>query len=421
MRTLFINKNTTSNIMKYPLFKVFMSDEAVDQVSLTLKSGMLTQGKRVEEFEEKLRQYFQTPYLATLNSATAGLTLAMRLLMAPDLTPDSDPKTSWPGFNTETDVVLTPALTCFATTTALLGNNVNLKWLDVNPTTANIDLTTLSQKLTPKTKIIYLVHWAGVPVDLDKLDQILEEAVPRLGFKPRVVEDCAHSFGTKYNDKPLGNHGNICVFSFQAIKQLTTADGGLIILPTEKLHERALLLRWFGIDRNKRNYKSKDFRLENDITEYGYKFHMNDVNATLGIYNLPHIDKLNAKALSNAQYYNEQLNSTPGLKLLKVPPSAQPVYWLYTLFVDSSETNTDSKKREFMTFMQEHGIMTSQVHNRNDTNSCVKQYQESLPNLDIMENELVCIPVGWWITTEDRKFITEKIKEFFYTTATTSD
>lgn len=390
------------------LFKVFMSDEAINAATETLKSGMLTQGPRVEEFEQDLKNYFGTHYVLTLNSATSGLTLAMRLLK------NADPSFEWPGFNEETDYVLTPALTCFATTTALLGNNVKLQWLDVDSTTANIDLTTLASKLTPQTKVIYLVHWAGVPVDLEKLDQILEEAKPRLGFKPQVVEDCAHSFGAKFNDKRLGNHGNICVYSLQAIKQLTTSDGGIITLPYESLYQRCKLLRWFGIDRDKRNYKAKDHRLENDISEYGYKFHMNDLNASLGIHNLKHIDRLNAIALSNAKYYDEQLADISELELLKVPSKASPVYWLYTIFVKSGTPSTDTRKRQFMTYMQKLNIMTSQVHNRNDINSCVAEFAtDKLPNLDRMENEIVCIPVGWWVTPSDREYIVNSIKNFF--------
>ena len=96
-----------------------------------------------------------------------------------------------------------------------------------------------------------------------------------------VVEDCAHAFGAEYNGKKLSNHGNICVYSTQAIKHLTTGDGGIITLPNEKLYNRCKLLRWFGIDRDKRNFKGKDFRLEHDIAEYGYKYHMNDINATI--------------------------------------------------------------------------------------------------------------------------------------------
>ncbi len=390
------------------LFKVFMSDEAVEACTETLKSGMLTQGPRVEEFEKDLKTYLDHPYVATLNSATAGLTLALRLLMKPD------PSFNWKGFNRDTDKILCPALTCMATTCSILANHVNIQWLDTASNSTNIDLDTLAEKLTPHTKVIYLVHWGGIPVDLDRLDKILTEEAPRLGFKPMVVEDCAHAFGTKFGGKRLSNHGNICVYSLQAIKQLSTSDGGLITLPNKSLYKRTKLLRWYGIDRNKRNYKSKDFRLENDIAEYGYKFHMNDVNASLGIHNLKYIDANNAKSVSNAKYYDENLKNIPNLRLMHVPPSAEPAYWLYTIFVRSDDPKTDIRKQAFMKHMQNAGVMTSQVHNRNDINSCVAHFSNTpLPNLDLLENQIVCIPVGWWVTHTDRAYIVEQIKSFF--------
>ena len=371
------------------LFKVFVSEDVLKPVNEILMSGQLTQGPKVEEFETALKEYIVNPYILTLNSATAGLTLALRLLK------DKDDSLDWPGFDDKEDVVLTPALTCFATTAAILANNVNIRWLDVDLNTANISLLDLKNKLNEKTKVIFLVHWGGNPVDLDELDKICEEHKSKYGFKPVVVEDCAHSFGAEYNGKKIGSNKNICVFSLQAIKHLTTGDGGFITLPNEKLYERCKLLRWYGIDREKRNYKGKDFRLENDIVESGYKFHMNDINATIGLYNLPHIDELLKKNRENAKYFDRQLSTIEGLTLMKNNPKCNSAYWLYTIRV------LNGKKQEFMERMKEANIMTSQVHNRNDINSCVKEFEEELPNLDILEKELVCIPVGWWLSKND--------------------
>ena len=381
------------------LFKVFMSEDVLEPINKVLMSGQLTQGPKVEEFETKLKEYINNPYILTLNSATAGLTLATRLLKNEDKTND------WPGFNEETDVVLTPALTCFATTAAILANNVNIKWLDVDLDTANICLQDLKNKLNGKTKIIYLVHWGGNPVDLDELDKICEEHKEQYGFKPMVVEDCAHSFGAEYNGNKIGSNKNICVFSLQAIKHLTTGDGGFITLPNEELYERCKLLRWYGINRDKRNYKRKDLRLENDIVEYGYKFHMNDINATLGTYNLPHMDGLLEKNRRNAKILDEGLKDINDIQLLKPNPKCNSAYWLYTIRV------LNGKKQEFMDKMKEANIMTSQVHNRNDINSCVKEFEEILPNIDIIEKELVCIPVGWWLEEKDMEYIISNIKQ----------
>ena len=382
------------------LFKVFMSNDVIKPVSDVLMSGQLTQGKQVEKFEEELKKYIGNPYILTLNSATAGLTLALRLLKNKNALP------KWPGFNDEEDVVLTPALTCFATTAAILANNVNIRWLDVDLETVNISLEDVKNKLNEKTKVIYLVHWGGNPVDLDELDKICEEHKETYGFKPVVVEDCAHSFGAEYNGKKIGSNKNICIFSLQAIKHLTTGDGGIITLPNEELYERCKLLRWYGIDREKRNYKGTDFRLENDIHEYGYKFHMNDINATIGLYNLPHMNELLEKNRINAKYFDERLKDIPGIKLMKNNPKCNSAYWLYSIRV------LNGKKQEFMEKMKKANIMTSQVHNRNDINYCVKDYEESLPNLDILEKELVCIPVGWWLQEKDMEHIVNNINNF---------
>lgn len=383
------------------LFKVFMSEDVHKPLADVLRSGFVTQGPKVEEYENALREYFDYDRVLSLNSATSGLTLATRLLKEPD------EETGWPGFDESKDVVLTPALTCFATTCGVLANNARIRWLDVDMDTANISLVDLANKLDEKTKVIYLVHWGGCPVDLDALDAICEAHKVKHGFKPMVVEDCAHAFGAEYKGKKLGNHGNICVYSTQAIKHLTTGDGGIITLPNDKLYERCKLLRWFGIDREKRNVKGKDFRLEHDIAEYGYKFHMNDINATIGIHNLPHIPGLLEKMRANAKYFDDNLHSVPGIQLMRKCDGSNPAYWLYTIRV------LDGKKQEFMDKMKEAGIMTSQVHNRNDINSCVSEFREPLPNLDILEKELVCVPVGWWLSEDNVASIVAAINSLF--------
>ena len=380
------------------LFKVFMSEDVKENINDTLMSGYITQGKKVEEFENILKNYIGNEHLLTLNSATAGLTLALRLLKKTDDT------FNWQGFDEKEDIVLTPALTCFATTSAILANNCKLRWLDVDLNTGNICLKDLKNKLNERTKVIYLVHWGGNPVDLDEVDKICCEHRDKYGFKPMVVEDCAHSFGAEYNGKKIGNHGNICVFSLQAIKLLTTGDGGFITLPNKQLYDRCKLLRWYGIDRDKRNYKGKDFRLENDIVESGYKFHMNDINATIGIYNFPHIDGLLEKNRENARYLNEKLKDINGIKIMNM--SDKSSYWLYTIRV------LNGKKQEFMDKMKEADIMVSQVHYRNDINSCVKEFEEELPNLDILEKELVCIPVGWWLEEKCLEYIIDNIQKY---------
>jgi dTDP-4-amino-4,6-dideoxygalactose transaminase len=362
-----------------PLFKVFMNTNTNKNLEKTLNSGMITQSKKVEEFEHKLQQTFNHPYILTLNSATSGLTLGLRLL---NLQPG--------------DEVLCTPLTCFATTTAVLANRLNIRWVDTDPNTCNMDLDDLKTKITPNTKAILFVHWGGSPINMTKLKHIA-------GSIP-IVEDCAHSFGAKYSNQFVGTTGNIAVFSLQAIKHLTCGDGGLIFLPNQELYERAKLLRWHGISREQTCGKGKDFRLENDIKEWGYKFHMNDINATIGLSNLNGALENVKKHHNNAQYYKQHLQNLQGLQLLQEVKDSYSANWIFSLKV--------KQKDKFMEYMTQNGVMVSQVHKRNDTNSCVKQFASVLPQLESLEKQLVCIPCGWWLTQSDLDTIIQLIHTF---------
>ena len=368
-----------------PLFKVFMSNSASQSVSNVLNSGMITQASKVEEFETALKSYFNHPYILTLNSATSGLTLALRLL---NLQPG--------------DEVLSTALTCTATNFPILANNLNIKWVDVDVNTCNISIEDLENKISHNTKAIMLVHWAGIPNDLDKIHTIVKQKEIEFNTSIRIIEDCAHSFGAKYNDKFIGTHGNISVFSLQAIKHVTSGDGGLIFLPNEEEYERAKLLRWFGIDRN---YRSKgDFRMEHDIKEWGYKFHMNDINASIGIENLKFANSIVNDHQYNANIYFKELSNLKYTQLLTINSNSLPAWWIFTIKVKDRD--------RFIEYAKFCGVTASQVHKRNDIHSCLSEFQSELPNLDILEKEYVSIPVGWWIKDKERDRIIECVKNW---------
>jgi dTDP-4-amino-4,6-dideoxygalactose transaminase len=253
------------------LFKVFMNDNAGEEVNKILYSGFIGQGKKVEEFEDLLKNYFRNYLVLTTNAATSAEHLALHLLKNPSVNKISSDNSGirnltdshWPGINPGDEVLTTP-LTCTATNWPILANGLNIKWVDVDPNTCNMDLDDLARKITPKTKAIMVVHWGGYPLDLDKLKEIQNKASSIIGFKPAIIEDCAHSLGSSYKGKKIGNHGNICTFSFQAIKHLTTGDGGALVVPHKDLYDRGKLLRWYGIDRET---NSKDFRCEDDIKD----------------------------------------------------------------------------------------------------------------------------------------------------------
>jgi dTDP-4-amino-4,6-dideoxygalactose transaminase len=377
---------------KIVLFKVFMSEDVLEPLNQVLMSGFIGQGPKVTEFEQVLADYFGNQKLVTVNSATSALQLASHLL--------KQPSGAWPGLQAG-DEILTTALTCTATNWPLLTNGFKLKWVDVDTETCNIDLDDLEQKLTPSTKLINVVHWGGYPNDLDRIAAIQDRAEEKLGFRPPVIEDCAHALGSTYKGRLLGNHGNLACFSFQAIKHFTTGDGGILIMPDEELYRRAKLLRWYGIDREAPG--KDDFRCEEDIPEWGFKFHMNDINATIGLYNFPYAADCVNKFKENSAYYDEALKGVAGVTLMRRDEWADSASWLYTLKVE--------RRDDFMRYMDSQNIMVSRVHERNDKHSCVAEFAADLPNLDKLSQEMICIPNGWWVTPEDREYVADCIKK----------
>lgn len=386
-----------------PLFKVFMANETSEEVSKVLMSGFIGQGPKVEDFESLLKGYFNNSNVVTTNAATSAEHIALHMLKRPEKNVKgyhgvAFVENQWDGIGPEDEVLTTP-LTCTATNWPILANGMKLKWVDVDPNTCNMDLDDLERKISPTTKVIMVVHWGGYPVDLDRLKEIQEKAYQLYGFKPVVIEDCAHAFGSTYKGTKIGSHGNICTFSFQAIKHLTTGDGGCAIFPYENQAKRAKLLRWYGINREDNR---KDFRCESDISEYGFKFHMNDINATIGINNLPGVKTNINTTIDNANFYNQELSDVSGVTLLENKSDRQSSYWIYTMKVE--------RQQDFMDKMKECNIMVSRVHERNDIHSCMSEFKTDLPNLDKLVKEMICIPVGWWVTPEDRQYIVDCIK-----------
>lgn len=364
-----------------PLFKVSMSPGIGQDLEKVLQSGYVGQGEKVNEFEERLKSHIGTQFINTVNSGTSGLTLALRLAKQGDR-----------------DEVITTPLTCTATNWAILANGLKIKWADINPHDLNIDVQDVARKITPKTLAIMVVHWGGYACDLRKLAELQDICQRTYGFSPVIIEDCAHTWDAKYEGKNIGTHGNFAVFSFQAIKHFSTADGGLLVSPDLLSHKRATLLRWYGLDRN----SSFDFRCEQNIQEWGYKFHMNDVNATIGLNNLNSASQNVKTHKENAAYFNQELNNINGLQLTQLEKNRESSYWVYSILVEN--------KSDFCKKLKTSGIMTSMVHARNDRHVCIKESTAILPGMDEVSEKLICIPCGWWVSQKDREHIVETIK-----------
>lgn len=379
------------HVAPIPLFKVGMSDDASAGVAKVLASGYVGQGPRVVEFEEALERRLGTPGVVTVNSATSGLHLALHML-ATRASGASAASTAEP-----LEVLTTP-LTCTATNWPILANGLRPRWVDVDPRTLNVDIEDVGRKVSPRTIAVVLVHWGGYPVEVEHLARVLDRAEQAHGTRPVVIEDCAHAWGSTLRDRPVGTHGNVAVFSFQAIKHLTCGDGGAVVCPDEAFAERARLLRWYGIDRT----RSQSYRCEADIAEYGFKFHMNDINAVIGLANLETADRHVRRHRENAAFFDDALGGVPGLTLPERRAGLKSSFWLYTILVED--------RHAFMARMAAAGIEVSPVHARNDRHSCVANLVRDLPGLDAVAEAIVCVPVGWWVDESDRAHIAEVIR-----------
>lgn len=362
-----------------PLFKVFMA-ESVDKPLLeTLHSGFIGEGPKVLEFEETLKKYLKTENVLTANSGTSALHLIYHMVIG----------------GTKLKRVLTTPITCTATNNPIVLNGGNIGWVDVDPITGNITPQTLKEALDYYcTDAVSIVHWGGNPCDIEEIANICKE------HNIKLIEDGAHSLGMEYNGKPFGYYSDFAIHSFQAIKHITAGDGGCLICKNKEDYDRAKLLRWYGIDREVK--ECIDLRCELDIAEAGYKFHMNDLAASIGNENFKYLPQILQKHRDNAKYYDTMFKD----KIKYVPENlnGKSSYWLYTIHVENRD--------ELMQKLKEEGIMSSKVHARNDTHSMFKDFQRPLPGVEEFSRTHLCIPVGWWVTEEDREFIAKKVLEY---------
>ncbi len=358
-----------------------MSPEAIAQSANVLGCGFIGQGPQVEAFELKLQQWVSSPYVLSLNSGTSALQLALRLA----------------GVEPGDEVISTP-MTCMATNVPIMAMGARIVWADINPLTGNICAQSVAQKVTAKTKAIVCVDWGGYPCDLNELRAVAD------AHGLALIEDAAHAFGAKYQGRYLGAIPDFTTFSFQAIKHITTVDGGALICRDASTYRRGKLLRWYGIDRD---VPRKDFRCEEDVVEYGYKFHMNDVAATIGIAQLDHAARIVGAHQRHAASYREAFAplASKGLTLLDYQKDRESAHWLFTFLVPD--------RADFVRYMTEQDIMTSQVHARNDGHTVFWDFRTDLPGVDQFSAHQVCIPVGWWLTEEHVQRIIGAVDRYF--------
>ena len=358
-----------------PLIKSYLpsKENLIPKLEEVLYSGYIAQGEAVDEFEENFSNFIGNPWCISVNSGSSALHIALILA----------------GVKEGDEVISTP-ITAEPTNTVINQTGAKIVWSDIDPETGNICPDSVEEKITNKTKAIMVVDYAGIPVNIDRFKKIEKK------YNIPVIEDAAHALGAIYNNEKIGNHFKYTIFSFQAIKHLTTIDGGMLCLSDKALFEKAKLIRWFGIDKNKD-------RLNNDINIQGYKYHMNNVNATIGLVQLENLQKILDLYINNGKYFDYALKNIPGISTMNYYKKSVPSYWLYTIKVKD--------KNNFIKMMHDNGIMTSSLHKRNDKHSIFKSSMSELKNVDKFEKEWVHIPCGWWVSEKDRSYISQTIKQ----------
>lgn len=316
-----------------PLVKPYIPDRKVlmPELENVLYSGYIAEGQPVYDFEKRFQTFIGNPYCLALHSGTDALHLA--LLLA--------------GVGIGDEVISTP-MTAEPTNVAITMVGAKVVWGDVHPATGLLDPDSVRSQITSKTKAIIVVHYAGMVCDMTRFNQISKE------FNIPVIEDAAHALGSKFDGQYVGCNSDYTIFSLQAIKHMTTVDGGFLALKSQENMDKARIKRWFGLDKTKS-------RLENDIKETGYKYSMNNVNATIGLVQMHFLRSVLDKYISNGKFYDNSLQNIDGLQLIPYYDKTEPSYWLYTMKVDHRD--------DFVKMLESNGIMASPLHHRNDTHS----------------------------------------------------
>ncbi len=363
-------------VMFYP----YISEDAIRQATAVLRSRWVGEGAVVKKFEAALCDKFGFHYALALCNGTAGLRLALAVAGV------------GPG-----DEVITTAMTCTATNTPILEQYAKPVFADIQWGTGNIDPTDIEHRITERTKAIMMVHWGGYPCDLQEIHEIAgRHNLP-------VIEDGAHALGASYHARPIGTISPFTMFSFQAIKQLTTVDGGLLMMVNRETYDEARIRRWFGIDRDNRvpserwpGYKAWD------QAQVGYKYHMNNVNAALGLGNMEHIDDILARRYQIVARYRQALESVPGITLFERQDDRASGDWLFTMHVEN--------RMDFHRALLERGVESSVCHIRNDLHPVFGPLRDDLPNLDRYQKTYISIPLHDHLTDEDVEYVIEIVR-----------
>ena len=379
-----------------PFARPSLGDEEIAEVVATLKSGWITTGPKVEKFSADFLDYVGGRYAVPVSSATAGLHVALLAL----------------GIGPGDEVITTP-MTFVATLNTIVHCGATPVLVDIDAATLNIRAEEVERKVTDRTKALLPVHYVGQPADLDP---ILELASVR-GLA--VLEDAAHAVGTEYKGRKIGSFPTTSVFSFHPNKNMTTGEGGMVVTDEEAVYEKASLLKFHGMDKESWKRFSKSGSPRYDVAVPGYKYNMMDIQAALGLHQLPRLEGFIAERTRLAARYEEALASMTGLiRPQRVPYPARHAWHLYTPLVDIDRLTIDRDR-----FMQELktrnigvGLHYTAAHEFSYYASRFGWRPEDYPEAHFVSERIVSLPLFPGMTDADQDdvvaAVSEVLKEF---------
>ncbi|PPB74307.1 UDP-4-amino-4,6-dideoxy-N-acetyl-beta-L-altrosamine transaminase [Campylobacter hyointestinalis] len=355
-----------------------IDDDDIRAVVEVLKSDIITCGKKVDEFEKALCDYTGAKFAVAMNSATSALHAGYLAL----------------GLESGDEVITTP-ITFAATANAALMCGGVVKFADILPN-GNIDPKSVEKLITTKTKVITPVDFGGLPVDMETLNLIAKK------YNLKVLDDASHALGSSINSRKIGTFGDASIFSFHAVKPITTFEGGALLTNDEETATKARLLRSHGI--------IKKTAWNSDMTTLGYNYRLSDVACALGISQLKKLDIFIAKRDAIAKFYDEAFEKSPYLSTIKIPTNITSSHHLYPVLLFRDFW---CDKESIYEELRGEGIGV-QVHYKPTYQfSFYKNlYGEiSLPNAEDFYRAELSLPCHQLMSIEDAKFVVEKLNE----------
>ena len=347
-----------------PIFKPYMPE--VPEMDEILHSGALAYGEYTKQFENKLKEYFGTPYLITTNSFNTAISVALTTLGL-----------------LSGDTVLASPMACLASTQPYLSSNMTIRWADIDPETGTLSPDSLREHIDKSVKAIVHNHFCGYPGHIDEINKIGREyGIP-------VIDDGIECFGSEYKGKKIGNCGSdVTVFSLTAVRFCNCIDGGIVIFKDKKMFEKSLLVRDCGIDRTQFRNQWGEINPDCDICLIGYSATMSNLNGYIGLKQMENIEMLLEKHRAQALKWDSFFCGDKEVYPL-TRENCYPNYWVYGVL---SENKTDTIKK-----YRSMGYYASSVHMRNDIYSVFGGRDYSLPGVDYFSERFVALPCGWWM------------------------